>query len=250
MTLAACAEIVRKGDPDRFLATMAAPVSFRERLFPLYAFNLEVARAPWVTQEPVIAEMRLQWWRDVIASPGRKAHEVAGPLHDAVRAGAPAAALDAMAAARRHDVWGEPFADRAALMAYLQDTGGALMWAAAAACGAPAAAEPAARNYGLASAAAAFLRALPDLAARGKPGLPAGTAPADLARAGLQALHAARRSHRSLGPAAPAVLAAWQAGPVLQQALAQPGRVSDGRLGMSEFARRLRLLWAASGGGV
>ena len=44
MTLNACAELVRQGDPDRFLATMAAPPEARAKLFPLYAFNLEVAR--------------------------------------------------------------------------------------------------------------------------------------------------------------------------------------------------------------
>ena len=66
MTVAACAGLVERGDPDRFLAVMAAPPAARARLFPLYAFNLEVARAPWVTQEPMIAEMRLQWWRDAV----------------------------------------------------------------------------------------------------------------------------------------------------------------------------------------
>ncbi|MGB3250003.1 MAG: squalene/phytoene synthase family protein, partial [Tabrizicola sp.] len=66
MTVAACAGLVQRGDPDRFRAVMAAPVEARAQLFPLYAFNLEVARAPWVTQEPLIAEMRLQWWRDVV----------------------------------------------------------------------------------------------------------------------------------------------------------------------------------------
>ena len=66
MTLAACAEMVRRGDPDRFLSAMTAPPDARAKLFPLYAFNLEVARAPWVTQEPMIAEMRLQFWRDAL----------------------------------------------------------------------------------------------------------------------------------------------------------------------------------------
>ena len=52
--------------------------------FPLYAFNLEVARAPWVTQEPLIAEMRLQWWADALdeiagGGPVRR-HEVTEPL--------------------------------------------------------------------------------------------------------------------------------------------------------------------------
>ena len=66
MSLQACAEIVKRGDPDRFLAAMAAPPDARRILFPLYAFNVEVARAPWVTAEPMIAEMRLQWWRDSV----------------------------------------------------------------------------------------------------------------------------------------------------------------------------------------
>ena len=34
MSIAACAEITRKGDPDRFLATMAAPPATRELTKP------------------------------------------------------------------------------------------------------------------------------------------------------------------------------------------------------------------------
>ena len=57
--LMACAELVQRADPDRFMAAMAAPVAARRVLFPLYALNVEIARAPWVTQEAMIAEMRL-----------------------------------------------------------------------------------------------------------------------------------------------------------------------------------------------
>ena len=66
MSLQACADLVARGDPDRFRATMAGPLAARRVLFPLYAFNIEVSRAPWVTGEPIIAEMRLQFWRYVI----------------------------------------------------------------------------------------------------------------------------------------------------------------------------------------
>ena len=66
MSFDACAALVERGDPQRFRAAMAAPPEARRVLFPLYAFNVEVARAPWVTQEPMIAEMRLQWWRDAL----------------------------------------------------------------------------------------------------------------------------------------------------------------------------------------
>jgi len=64
--LVACAKLVERGDPLRFRTVMAAPLHARRVLFPLYAFNVEVSRAPWVTQEPMIAEMRLQWWRDAL----------------------------------------------------------------------------------------------------------------------------------------------------------------------------------------
>ncbi len=50
MSIAACAALVERGDPDRFAATMAAPMAARARLWPLYALNLEAARAPWVTK--------------------------------------------------------------------------------------------------------------------------------------------------------------------------------------------------------
>ena len=55
MSLAACADVVQRGDPDRFAAVMAAPVWVLARLWPQYAFNLEVARSHWVTKEPMIA---------------------------------------------------------------------------------------------------------------------------------------------------------------------------------------------------
>jgi 15-cis-phytoene synthase len=84
MSLAACADLVSRADPDRFIAALAAPPEARPILIPLYAFNVEVSRAPWVTDEPMIAEMRLQWWRDALEEIGAgrppRAHEVVTEL--------------------------------------------------------------------------------------------------------------------------------------------------------------------------
>ncbi|MGR3292111.1 MAG: squalene/phytoene synthase family protein, partial [Paracoccaceae bacterium] len=66
MSFERCAEIVLNGDPDRFLATMAAPVAKRGALFAVYAFNVEVTRAAWASAEPMICEIRLQWWLDAL----------------------------------------------------------------------------------------------------------------------------------------------------------------------------------------
>lgn len=227
---------------------MAAPPAARARLFPLYAFNLELARAPWVTQEPLIAEMRLQWWRDVVknaASGAAPAHEVAGPLHDLIRDHAlPLDVLDAMVAARRWDIHRDPHAGKEALDAYLEDSGAGLMWLAARVLGAPAAAEGVIRAYGWAAAAAAYLRAAPEIAARGRQPLPKGVSPQDLARNGLSNLAVARAAGAGVpGSVVPALYAGWQTEALLRQVLA--GSTAPQ---LSEFSRRRRLMWQVFSG--
>ena len=64
MTLEACTEALRQHDPDRFGAVLVAEARDRPALVTLYALNLEIARAPFQSAEPMLAEMRLQWWVD------------------------------------------------------------------------------------------------------------------------------------------------------------------------------------------
>jgi phytoene/squalene synthetase len=236
MSLQACADLVARGDPDRFRATMAAPVAARSVLFPLYAFNIEVSRAPWVTDEPIIAEMRLQFWRDVIEelAQGRppRAHEVAKLLAEAVPQSV-IGALDALVAARRWDIYREPFADRAAFDAYLVDTAATLVCVAGRALGAPKAAEAVLRDAGWAFGLANYLRAIPALAAAGRLPLLDGRpeAIADLAVEGLARLARARGA-RGVVPrtAIAALFAGFRAEATLRAAQADPRRVGAGAL--------------------
>ncbi|HYZ64784.1 MAG TPA: squalene/phytoene synthase family protein [Acetobacteraceae bacterium] len=80
-------EIVRRHDPDRFFTALFAPAAKREALFTLYAFNHELARAREVAREPMMALIRLQWWREVVEGAHRR-HEVAEPLREALDADA------------------------------------------------------------------------------------------------------------------------------------------------------------------
>jgi 15-cis-phytoene synthase len=242
----ACAALVERGDPDRFLAAMAAPPRARGALFPLYALNLELARAPWVTQEPLVARMRLQFWRDVVSDPGTlRAHEVAEPLARLIRHRAlPLPLFEAMIAARESEVEGAHLADAAALWSYLDGTAGALMALAVRALGG--AADEAGRGYGTAQGLANYLMATPAILSTGRPALPPGVDPAELAAEGLSRLAAARGRRGGVpSEGRPALLAAWRAGPILRQSLRDPGAVSEGRLGQSEFARRGGLVWAS-----
>ena len=106
MSLQTSADLVARADPDRFAAAMAAPVPSRRILFPLYAFNIEVARAPWAATEPMIAEMRLQWWRDALEEIGARqtvrGHDVTRALGDILDEDG-VLALDRLVQARRWD---------------------------------------------------------------------------------------------------------------------------------------------------
>lgn len=246
--LAACAALVERGDPDRFLAMMAAPPGARPALAVLYAFNLELARAPWVTAEPLVARMRLQFWRDVVDEADEpRAHEVAGPLAALIRERTlPVRLFEAMISAREAEVEGTHLDSVAALRGYVTGTSGALMALAVRALGGVA--DPVAQGYGVAQGMANYLRAVPALMAAGRPALPPGGDEGieELAGWGILELERARLKRAEVpAPARPALLAAWRARAALARAAVRPGAVAEGGLEGSEFARRGRLIWAS-----
>ena len=190
------AEMVRRHDPDRFLTALFAPPARREALFTLYAFNHELARAREAVREPMMAMVRWQWWREVVEG-ARRRHEVAGPLGEALDAGALRATdLEAMIAGRELELDGvESLAD---WRAYVLGTAGGVAVAAASALAAEYPVDRV-RALGAAYGAAGLLRAAPVLAAQGRALLPAGGA--DVVRAEGQAWLAAGPVPRSVRPA-------------------------------------------------
>lgn len=231
--LNACADLVARADPDRFAALMAAPVTARAKLLPLFAMNIEVSRAPWASKEPMICEMRLQWWRDIVDAPLRRAHEIAGPVQDLIQsADLPIPVLDRMISARIWDIYTDPFADQAALIQYLRDTSGGLMWLSALALGADPAQEPLYQNAGLAMGIANYLRAVPQLEQRGRRPLIDGrpSAVAELAQFGLDQL-----PRGGFGAAWPAVLPAAHARAYLAQVVRNPQIVARDAMALAPF---------------
>ena len=226
-----CARIVEKGDDLRFRTVMAAPVAARAPLFVLYALNIEASRAPWLTKEAMIAEMRLQWWRDALEEIAKaeqvRKHEVTTPLADALTI-TQAQRLDETVAARRWDIYRDAFEDQAHMDAYIDQTAGHLMWTACEMLGADAQAESDVRNLAYAAGVAAFLRAVPALADQGRIPLLDGT------DAGLVAL--ARRAKDRLNrpniakSARPALWPAIGAAKTLDQIIADPAAVAEARL--------------------
>ncbi|WP_342075873.1 squalene/phytoene synthase family protein [Yoonia sp. SS1-5] len=245
MSFEACAALVERADPERFRAAMAAPLPARRILFPLYAFNVEVARAPWVTEEPMIAEMRLQWWRDAleeIAAQGNvRRHDVVDALADVLDPPG-AAALDRLVAARRWDIYKDPFEDPAHFDDYINATSGALMWTAARLLGE--AEESVVAPFGYAVGVANFFRAIPQLEGQGRKPLVDGTTQAvrDLADAAHGRLQQTCAGRRDVSTAAGAALiAGYLARPVLKKAIKDSTVVGRGTLDIPPLAQSLRL---------
>ena len=150
--------LVRRTDPDRWLAgRFVADRTARADLMALYAFNHELARAAEVASQPLVAEMRLAWWREALEEmfegrPVRK-HPAAQALARAVASrGLEREPLEALVDARLRDLEGWPLKAEETLD-YLDATAGRLMGVAArllAPEADPAVVRHAARAWGLA----------------------------------------------------------------------------------------------------
>jgi phytoene synthase len=167
-------QLVRRADPDRYLSALFAPADRRSSLLALYALNVEVARVADTVREPMMGEIRIEWWRETLAGARQgmaRNHDVARALTDMfARIELPSELFDAMLAARAFDSTAEAFADRAALEAYCDATSGNLMRLAMQVLGGMD--DAAARHAGTAYAIAGILRSLPHAAARHKLFLP------------------------------------------------------------------------------
>lgn len=162
-----CAEEVRRHDRERFLADLFAPEPARRHLFALHAFNLEIARVRELVSSPMPGEIRLQWWRDVLA--GKAAGDAAGnPVAAAIIEtlslnALPAPALDRLIEARIFDLYNDPMPSLADLEGYAGETNSVLIQCAAMilAGGRDPGTADAAGHAGVALAIVGLLRALP-----------------------------------------------------------------------------------------
>ncbi|MDE2133609.1 MAG: squalene/phytoene synthase family protein [Alphaproteobacteria bacterium] len=234
----ACEEIVHRRDPDRYFSALFAPAGKRPFLFALYAFNYELARVAETAREPMLADIRLAWWREAVegARAGKpRDHPVVQALAETLAANnLPAAWFERLIEARAFDASADTFADMAALEAYADATSGNLMRLAARVLSAEA--DGPARQAGIAYALAGLLRSIPFHAARDKRFLPDGL------------LGDARRRTRHHLTAARKIAMPAEALPAFLPAALVPLYLkrSDPPL----WRKQIALLWAAIRGGI
>jgi len=173
-----CDALLKREDPDRWLAALFLPAETRKHVHAVYAFNLEIARIRRLVSEPVLGEIRFQWWREVLAgdrASEAEAHPVAAALRDTLNVhGLPAAPLQALVEARLFDLYGAPMPSIEALEAYARATAGQLFQFAAAIIEKKSGTElsETAASGGMAYAMTGLMRALPWHATTGQVFLP------------------------------------------------------------------------------
>lgn len=75
----------RAFERDRYLSALLAPAAVRDDLIALAAFAGEIARIPASVSEPMVGEIRLQWWRDTLDAALRTGISATGhPIADAL----------------------------------------------------------------------------------------------------------------------------------------------------------------------
>lgn len=273
--LSYCGQQVRTHDHDRFLTTLFAPTDRREALFALWAFNLEIAKTREVVREPIMGQIRLQWWRDAIAAAYGEGplpeHAVTVPLAAAIRSHALSReSLDRLIDAREADLEDEPVADSEALGVYVAATAVPPLLLALQVLGVRDDGAPgeAARHVGLAYGLTGLLRAVPfharqqrvllpadRLAAHGggareildlKPGPAVAAVVAELADRARGHLTQACALRRAVAPAAAPALRLAVVAELHLATLAREGHdVFSPRVQMPNPFRQMRLTWAA-----
>jgi phytoene synthase len=135
----AAARLVKSRDPERYWSALFAPPQLRPDLVALYAFNAELTHIPAAIKEPMVGQIRLQWWRDAIelAAPGTK---TGNPVADALAAvilkhNLPKEQLIGLVDSRSPVISAEPPADIQALRQSFQAADGTVFELAAAILG-------------------------------------------------------------------------------------------------------------------
>jgi 15-cis-phytoene synthase len=199
-----CEAIVRRDDPDRWLASLFIPQAVRPHVHALYAFNLEIARVREAVSEPMLGEIRLQWWRDALENPDNGdvgANPVAAALVDAIqRFNLSKDGLLELIHAREFDLYDDPMESVEALERYARATSSNLFCEIAPIVDPeePASGFGVSQHGGIAYALTGLLRAFALHAARDQLFIP------------LEILkkHGLERADLAAGEATPAVLAA------------------------------------------
>jgi phytoene synthase len=265
-----CEELLRARDRDLWLACLFAPPDARKHIHALYAFAQEAADVSGKVTQPLLGEMRLQWWIDALEGAaaqgeGARANPIADALIETIEHFAlPRDEFIALAEAHVFDLYDDRMPSWSALEDYCRATASAPMRWAARILGANLQA-PSARAFDEAGVALGLTRIARAVAesSGGQKFLPDEAFAKDgRAASGRDALHSATKQMRGLaqfhydaarslaldlGPAHAALLPAATT-PLYLERLARSDYHPDRPTGEPSPLRRQWRIWRASRG--
>jgi len=269
-TEALCLQALREHDRDRYLATLLAPSAVRGDLAALYAFNAELARVRDLVRDPLPGEIRLQYWRDLLAGSAHGATAAnpvgAGLLRAIERHRLPVDALMGLIDARLFDLYDDPMETRTMLEGYAGETASALLQLASLMLDPDLSARhtETAGHAGVAQAVAGLILLLPTHIARGQVFVPLdllasvgldresfllgedrprlSAAIEAFAGLGREHLQKARATGRPASKIMPAYLPATLAAPVIERAARAPLSALETGLRPPQWRRQITLL--------
>ena len=125
---------MKQGDYERYRIIMTLDPKLRPDLFVLMAANIEISRAPWISGESLISEIRLRWWLEAIeeieSGKAVRRHFVTSPLEDILNR-SQTKLIKKNITARSWDINTDPHLNERELFNYIDCTSGNI-WAVAA----------------------------------------------------------------------------------------------------------------------
>ena len=241
LSLTHCIEHVSNYDHDKYLALMTCDDKLKKIMFPIYAFNIEISRIPWITHDKMIAEMRLQWWYNLLSSMEENSfvekHPIAEALNEHLSNNKSAIKLlKETVKARNWDIYSEHHESELDLWKYIEHTSSNLLMSCLGFV-------PSINSYGQGIGMASYLMAVSNLVKFGKNPLPNCNDEAihDLSLKAVEGLRKGRDNNLDKHVTAGLRLG-WMAPIILKRIIKEPRLVITGRLQSSEFRKKLRLL--------
>ncbi len=125
---------MKQGDYERYRVIMTLDPKLRSDLFVLMAANIEISRAPWMSRESLISEIRLRWWLEAIeeieSDKAVRRHFVTSPLENILDQ-SQTKLIKENITARSWDINSNPHLNQKELFHYIDCTSGNI-WAVAA----------------------------------------------------------------------------------------------------------------------
>ena len=241
MSLNHCIKQVSKYDPDKYLALMTCDNQLKKIMFPIYALNIEISRIPWITSDRIIAEMRLQWWLDLLSSFEESGTCVDHPIAHALKEHLinnkiGIRLLKETVRARIWDIHSNHHENEIGLWNYIECTSSNLLKSCLGS-------DVSITSYGRGVGMAFYLLAVPKLLELGRNPLPdlSDDALYNLAKKAAEEIDSARKN-----PLDPRTVAGfrlgWMAPIVLRKIMKKPRLVLSGELQSSDFRKKIRLL--------